>query len=122
MERKKIVKVVSLLIIVFLAFQMIPTFFTGNDGFQNHAQRSKTIFGIVHHSDAVYFIKQNNKSLLHRLPTNNTAVSINQISLNNIYSVNLSFREMPTDHRRVIRKSIPHYFNGSKYKNIIFAV
>lgn len=118
MQIKRTVKLISLLIIVFIVFQLIPSNIACTDGFQSHAQSSKMLLSErLFHTDNVYFNRENQKTQIHKVPIKNITINVQQLCIDDISLLNYSYHEEQFDLRKVIRQSIPHYFNGSKYRN-----
>ncbi len=123
MKNKKIIKLISYAIFILLIFQLMPSTLSSVDGFLSHAQNSKVILlSGVFHTDAIYTGRESQKSAIQRVPLRSTSVSASQICVEDIFIASSSFPELPSDCRRVIRQSIPHYFNGGKYKNNSLAI
>jgi hypothetical protein len=117
MRLKKTVTVILFLIIALMIFQLIPAEAAPADGFQIHTQNSKALLlsGFVH-NDIIYIHNGNQKTSIQKVQINNTLLYVPPISVEGISVSSFLFFEMPFDHRKIIRQSIPHYFNGSKYK------
>ncbi len=117
MRLKKTVTVILFLIIALMIFQLIPAHAAPADGLQIHAQNSKVLLlsGFVH-NDIIYIHNESQKTSIQKVQINNTLLYVPPISVEGISLSRFLFLEMPFDHRKIIRQSIPHYFNGSKYK------
>lgn len=123
MKKKKVIKLISFAIFFLLIFQLIPSTLTCIDGFQNHTQNSNVFLSSgAFHTDVIYIGSKSQKSSIQKVQLKNTLIFVPQISIEDISVINFSFQKLPLDYRRVIRQSIPHYFNGSKYKNNCFAI
>lgn len=122
MKKNKIIRFISLVIFVLLIFQLIPTIDYVND-FQSHAQNSKVFLSSgVLHTDVLLIGRERQKTSIQKVQFRNIPLSIPQTSIEGFSAINFSFQEMPFDYRRVIRQTIPHYFNGSKYMSNDFAI
>jgi hypothetical protein len=123
MRKKKIIKLISFLIIMFLVFQVIPNTLTSVGNFQSHSQAStKFLASSFINADVLHYGREYQKTSFQKVQIKNPLINIPQILIGDLNSITLSFPEVPIDHRRVIRQSIPHYFNGSKYKDNVFSV
>ncbi|MDP4092105.1 MAG: hypothetical protein Q8920_01960 [Bacillota bacterium] len=123
MEKKRILKLISLLIIALMIFQLIPSTLNCIEGLQGHTQNSKASLSTASiQTDASFIGRENQKTSAQNIQLRNTSIYLPKISCVDISNFCVSFQEMPFDFRKVIRQSIPHYFNGSKYKNNHFAI
>ena len=125
MPRKGVVKIILFIIIALLVFQVIPTSFSPMGEFQSHQEDHPsaviTAVGLLH-SDILYISRENQKFSLQKFQIKNFIHFVPQFFVEDISSVNFFFKEVPTDFRTEIRKTIPNYFNGSKYKDEYFAI
>ena len=123
MEKKRIIKLISFAIFILLIFQLIPSTVNCVDGSQSHTQNSKVFLssGSIH-TDVLYVGRESQKTAIQKVQVKNIPTFVSQISNADISAIQFTSQEMPFDHRRVIRQSIPHYFNGGKYKKIHFAI
>lgn len=123
MEKKKTINYLSFIVILLIVIQLIPSSLTRVEGFDNHTQNSKVFLSsISFNSDILYIGRESQKTSIQKLQVKNASLCIPQISFEDISSINISFQEMPFDYQTAIRQSIPHYFNGSKYKNNHFSI
>lgn len=123
MGKKKLIKIISFLIITFWVFQLIPITLTHVEGFQSNIQNSKVFLSSVSfNSDVLYIGRESQKTSIQKVQIKNASICIPQLLIEDISVINLSYQEMQYDHRKDIRESIPHYFNGGKYKGNHFAV
>lgn len=123
MNKKRTVKLLSILILAFIVFQLVPSILVPAEDFQSHTQNCKVFLSAASfNSDVLYLGKEDHKSSIQKVQIKNTQIYIPQIFIKDINSTNFTFWKMPFDYRSVIRQSIPHYFNGGKYKGNHFAI
>lgn len=123
MEKKRIIRLISFLIILFIIIQLVPGAADFTDGYQSHSQNSKAFLSSgAYHTDVLLIGKDNQKISVHKVQLNNIFNCIPKVSIEKFSTAQFSFHEMPFDFRKVIRQSNQNYFNGSKYKNDHFVV
>jgi len=123
MGKKRIIKLISFLIILFMVFQLIPSAVDSAVGYKDHSQSSKVFLSSgAYHTDVLLIGKDNQKTSVHKVQVNHIFNCIPQVQIEDFSAVQFAFRELPFDYRKVIRQSIQQYFNGSKYKNNLFVV
>lgn len=115
---KRIWKLLAFTIIAFFVLQLVPGSVTHADGLHNHAQNSSVLLpSNIVNSDVWHFGEGNQKLSVQKIPIKSNQYWIPHLTIEDISSAGYtSFQEMPFDYRSVIRQSIPHYFNGGKYK------
>ena len=118
MKKERIIKFISIVIYLILIVRLVPNSSPGIDGYQRLTQSSKALLSSgVFHTDVLYNGREGQKPLIQKVQLKNTSICIPRISIDDITVSSFSFQELPFDYRKVIRQSVPHYFNGSKYKN-----
>lgn len=109
-------KLISILIIFCLLFQLIPVLTCYSGIFQDNFPGQNILPVHSYITDILYIGKENQKPLNQHTSFKDNFLYTNPIFFSELYLLNFSLQNMPFDHRRVIRQSIPDYFNGSKYK------
>lgn len=119
MKKKKIVKIILILIIAFFILNLVPYSINHVSGFQSDIHNSKLHFSSIHQlSDTIFFVKQNQKLSGFQIELKSPKLVQYNANIHDIYSSNFSGQNSNFDHRKNIRQSIPHYFNGSAYKSM----
>jgi hypothetical protein len=123
MKNNRIIKFISLVLLVLVIFQMIPGSINCTECFQSHVQNSKvSILSGTFHSDVLFISRAGQKTVIQKLQLSNNLIFKLQVINDNTPSFKFSSMEKPYDKRSVIRQSIPHYFSGSKYKENNFVI
>jgi len=123
MRKKRAIKLLTFLILAFIVFQLVPSALIQVEDLQSHTQNCKVFLSASSfNSDVLYLGRENQKSSIQKVQIKNTQICIPQIFIEDINSTNSTFRKVSFDYRSVIRQSIPHYFNGGKYKGNHFAI
>lgn len=123
MGNKRIVKFITFIIFISLFFQVIPSTPNCINGFENHVVNTTAFLSSeVLHTDVLYISRESQKSLIQIIQLRNLSVCVPQITIEDIFAVNISFQEIPLDYRKSIRQSISHYFHGSKFKENHFVI
>lgn len=123
MLKKTTARLMTLLIIALFLFQLVPGSFTDNDGITGHARNYGTVYiSGAAHSDIFFVSRENRNTSYHNVPTKVFANILEAIVLVGVFSTGLLSYRMLADHRREIKQAIPHYFHGSKYKQIHSAI
>lgn len=116
--KRRIIKLVSLLIIAFFIFQLIPSTLTDVEGLINHAQNSREIRSSLAVNNGVFIIGRINiKPAFQQIPVKYCPFNISPTTVFDSISESSSFQDNLFDHRKSIKQSIPNHFHGSKYKN-----
>lgn len=116
-------KIFLFILMVILLFQMIPSSMSFCSDFKGQPENSREfITSSVFNTDVLYIGERNTKGSIQKLQINYNPVYIQKTYLEDIAVTNVSFLEVPLDLRKIIRQSIPHYFNGSRYKVDYFAI
>ena len=119
MKKKKIVKIILILIIAFFILNLVPYSINYVSGFQSNINNSKFHFLSIHQfSDAIFFVKQNQKLSGVEVELKSTELVQYNTNIQDIYSSKSSGQNSNFDYRKNIRQSIPHYFNGGAYKSL----
>lgn len=118
LSKHKIKKYVSLLIVLFLIFQVIPSTFANVKCLDSHAPKSPIIFSTsAVHTDITFLTRDGRKTTFHSISSEFYDSLTGQIYFVDI-SENKSFYHAAfPDYRKEIKQAIPHYFHGSKYKD-----
>lgn len=115
---KKHKKLISILILFCLVFQLIP--FTTHSEVDLHIDQSQRLMPAgTHIIDILYVGKEHQKPFHQQLQNNNFPVAAPAYS-SELSSANILLLKISFDYRKIIRQSIPDYFNGSKYKDHSF--
>lgn len=111
-------KYLFILIIVLLIFQLIPGAAASVEHSNNHASESSLILlNRAIKTDISLLNRQNQKSPFHSLSVEHSDSIIDNICSADISEEVSCYFKTPIDYRSEIKQSIPHYFNGSKYRN-----
>lgn len=123
MYKKRFTGFMAILIIVCFLFQLLPVSTEGVVGYVWHTEDSKVHLypGLVH--DNILLIgRPGFKTKFYKITIKHPSVIARDISLI-VISLCKSFLSVVIfDYRTVIKQSIPHYFNGTKYKSNRLAV
>ncbi len=121
--KKRLTLLILLLIVACFIFQLVPVTPEGVTSYVCHVKDSKVLLYAGSIYDSTHLIGRSDfKTKFNKVTIMHTLVFTQHISLTGI-SLSKSFLPViPFDHRTAIRQSIPHYFNGTKYKNNLFAV
>lgn len=123
MGKDRTIKIVLLLIIVLFVFQLIPSNLNYDEDSQSHTQSTEVFIksGSIN-TDILLIGKLNQKEAFQKLLIKSPSTVVNRTFVVDVFSNYSFFKEDPFDHRKVIRQSIPHYFNGTKYKSQTFDI
>lgn len=109
--------------IIALLFQLMPSTYDYADDFQSQKQDSQAFFSSkIINTDIIYTGERNQRTSIQKIQINSTPAYIPQVFIEDICATSFTFQGVDLDHRKIIRQSVPHYFNGSKYKGNIFAI
>jgi hypothetical protein len=123
MTERRIIKLVTLLIIAFYIFQLMPGALNAVEGFDGHTRNSESILSSDVIGNDVFIISRvSTKPIFQKIPVKCSYFSINPVPLFVSSAAGPYFHERPFDYRKSIKQSIPHYFHGSKYRDEGFVV
>lgn len=117
MEKKKIIKFISLIIFTLIIFQLIPNLADCVGSFKSDTQASKAhLPSGKFHTETLHTGRSSHIKTIPKIQSNTKSIYIPYITIEGISAILPSFNEKSLDYRKVIRQSILHYFNASKYK------
>ncbi len=115
--KHRISKYASLLLVLFLIFQVIPSTFANAESFDSHAQKSTVIFSTsAVHTDVAFLATDGRKTPFHPISADIYDCIIEHVYVVDISKNELAYYETLVDIRKEIRQKILNYFHGSKYK------
>ncbi len=123
MKLNKTLRLILISIAALIVIQLLPGSIAA-DRLNTHSHNSRAlILSSYVYADVLYIHNENQKTSIQKCQINNSPFYIyHQIYTEDFSIANYSIIREPIDYRKIIRQSIPHYFNGSKnkgYHNVI---
>lgn len=118
MEKRKRIKCISILLVIVFLFLLIPGSLTSIENAPNYGSKFKIFSAHEAMKSVVINIFRENQKLLSNQKGSfkNTLNNLSPSFVIKESSESSDLKEKPFDYRMVIRQSIPHHFNGGKYK------
>lgn len=118
MAKKKIIRFISFVMLVLLFTQIMPNLTDYTYNFESNIQAPKVFLPQgSFHTEAIYIKKESQTKTISKTQSNNKPICIPYITVEGISAILPPYNEILFDSRKVIKQSILHYFNASKYKN-----
>ena len=121
MGKRKIIRTIIFLIIISLVLQFLPISLNYTEYFKSYSSNSELLRArpnILNHC-VLAIIKEAYLLLFHNVSINSDSTGCSTKITNCINLVNSNNLNLLFDNRYLIKPSILHYFNGSKYKQSI---
>jgi uncharacterized protein YozE (UPF0346 family) len=118
MKKTIVTKTILILSVICFILQFAPTNSYPYDTIQNHLNDSNSFIKSVSVYDHAYLSGRFNKKIsFYNFLLKSPSINIYKTSFENRSPSYSLLNQKPFDIRTDIRRAIPNYFNGSKYKN-----
>lgn len=116
--RQKIRKYVSILLLLFLIFQLMPGTHGNVECLNSYGEKSTIVLSkSVTQTEIILVNATGGRSAFHIVSLEFYNSLVDNIYFPDISENKLFYYRAPTDYRKQIKQAIPHYFHGSKYKD-----
>jgi hypothetical protein len=117
---KRSVRLITLLIIAFFIFQLLPVDLSNAEGLNVPKYNTLLSSNSIYTEAALLPGRLNLGKSYQKIQARDVSLNISKAFADDIPVYKSFYQTQPVDFRRIIRQTIPHFFNGTKYKDSIF--